>query len=323
MEDIIDIIDGIVDGTIPTPPAGVAVDETNAAITISVQSGTPPTTQQAADIGVAIAKAIPGATSATARYKNGEIVIYVTLGTVRTALSRMLTDYQARYQEILSQQQTSSRSLLQSSSTTEKLGYVVVGNNKPEVERYQRELDRLLSNSTAISEIANSVVEGSSAEAQVEKKVPKISCSYSGHFTISPLYSPCNKYYIAYVYPNCANTDVMLRTSRQLGGKPKRAVWQLLGAYRSPNTTLATTVRAAERRKCPARYLQDREGKEMLVGNPQKDWVITPAGKGDDCSQVNMYSVSKKAYLSVPKSCNSFGFASSDGGRQRFRVRQV
>eukprot|EP00889_Picochlorum_renovo_P006424 jgi/Picre1/33454/NNA_008778.t1 len=280
-----------------------------------------PLLKQSADIGVAIALAIPGATSATARYENGEIVIYVTLGTVRITLSRLLASDKVGDPESL-RRQASGRFLLQTSAN-QKTRFAVLGTNKPEVERYQRELNRLLSNSTAISEISNSIVEGSTVEAEVEERVPKIACSYSGEFLISPLFSPCDKHYIAYVYPNCANTDVMIRTRNQLGGKPRRAVWQLLGAYLAPNTTLATSIRASERRRCSARFLQDREGTEMLVGNPQKDWIIRPAGRKDDCSKVNIYSVSKQAYLRVPRTCSSFEFASSDGGRQRFRLTEV
>ncbi|KAI8100277.1 hypothetical protein M9435_006762 [Picochlorum sp. BPE23] len=236
-------------------------------------------------------------------------------------LSRWGTAYHSQSQEF-SQQGTPSRSLLQTNSSEEKVRFIVVGNSKPEVERYQRELNRLLSNSTAVSEISNSVVEGSSAEAEVEKQVPKIACSYNGQFLISPLYSPCDKHYIAYVYPNCANTDVMLRTRKQLGGKPKRAVWQLLGAYLAPNTTLATTIRASQR-NCSSIYLQDREGREMIVGDAQKEWIIRPAGKGDDCSRVNIYSLSRQAYLRVPRTCSAFEYAASDGGRERFRLREV
>jgi hypothetical protein len=322
IEDVIDVIDGIVNGSIPEPPSGIYVDKTDTSITITVQSTTPPTTQQLADIGVKAALSIPGATSATPKYENGEIVIYVTLGNAKAILSRWLDAYQARYQELVDQR--SGRSLLQTSSATEKTRYVVVGNNKVEVERYQRQLDNLLKNSTAMTEISNSVVNGSTAEVDVQvpspPPPPKIACSFSGDYLITPLYAPCNKYYMAYVYPNCANTDVNLRTRRQLGNKPKRAVWRILGAYLAPNTTVPTTITASERGACPARYLQESGS---LVGVPQKEWVFTPSGKGNDCSEVNIFSVSKGAYLSVPRSCNSISYASSDGGRQRFKLRQV
>jgi hypothetical protein len=322
LEDVIDVIDGILDGSITDPPPGIYVDKTDTAITITVQSTTPPTTQQLADIGVKAALTIPGATSATPKYENGEIVIYVTLGNVRAILSRWLSTYQAKYQDIVDQR--SGRSLLQTSSTTEKTRYVVVGNNKVEVERYQRQLDNLLKNSTAMTDISNSVVNGSTAEVEVQvpspPPPPKIACSFSGDYLITPLYAPCNKYYMAYVYPNCANTDVSLRTRRQLGSKPKRAVWRILGAYWAPNTTVPTTITASERGACPARYLQESG---TLVGVPQKEWIFTPSGKGNDCSEVNIFSVSKGAYLSVPRSCNSISYASSDGGRARFKLRQV
>jgi hypothetical protein len=322
VENIIDVINGIIDGSITNPPPGLYVDKTDTTVTISVQSTTPPTTEELAEIGTKAALSIPGATSATPRYENGLIVIYVTLENAKVILSRWLADYQAKHQQISGGGK--GRSLLQTSSTSEKTRYVIIGNNKGEVERYQKQLDNLLTNSSAMSNISNSVVNGSTADVEVQAPSPppspKIACSFSGEFLITPLYAPCNKYYISYVYPNCANTDVSLRTRRQLGNKPKRAVWQLLGAFLAPNTTLATEITASERSACPAKYLQDTG---TLVGVPEKEWIFTPAGKGNDCSQVNIYSVTKGTYLSVPNSCNSISYASKDGGRQRFKIRQV
>jgi hypothetical protein len=192
-----------------------------------------------------------------------------------------------------------------------------VGTNKAEVERAQKQLDQTLSDPQKMSEISNSVIEGANTVAIVDPTIPIITCSYVGHFTISPLYAPCNKHFLAYVYPNCENTDVRFRTRWQLGKKMNRAYWQMLGSYKAPNGTISTSIEAIERRHCPSKYLQ---ASSMAVGDVPSDWVITPAQKKDDCTNVNIFSVSKNAYLNAPRRCDSLEYVSEDGGRARFRV---
>eukprot|EP00889_Picochlorum_renovo_P005211 jgi/Picre1/32241/NNA_007587.t1 len=271
---------------------------------------------------------IPGTNVQTRTRVNGNVItVQVFLG---EALQRLMEYYgrilAARANDMSSP--AAGRSLLQTSSRSRTV-YVVIGEDKAQVARFQRQLDDTLRNQTAMSEIANQVVEGSTASGEIVTRpppppapAPPLVCSYSGHFTISPLYSPCNRYFMAYVYPNCANTNVYLRTTRQLGNKPRRAVWHLLGGYLD-GRTVSTTISAVERRRCSTRYLQDTSGASMLVSSPEKQWTISPAGNGKNCDQVNIFSEAKQAYLQVPRSCNSFSYASSDGGRQRFRLRQV
>ncbi|KAI8112064.1 hypothetical protein M9434_003388 [Picochlorum sp. BPE23] len=325
-----EIIDAINDGTLdPNDIPGVDVEQTDSQITVTVQSDTPPTTTQLAEIGNKVATSIniPGVAVSTRTDfgDDGSIVIYVFLG---QAEARLVEYYSRMLAAQANNTIAARRSLLQASSTS-NTRFVVIGEDKAQVERFQRQLDNTLKNQTAMTEISNEVVEGSTAETEIitpspppPAPAPPLVCSYSGHFTISPLYSPCNRYFMAYVYPNCENTNVYLRTTRQLGNKPRRAVWRLLGGYLN-GRTVSTAISAVERRRCPARNLQDTSGTSMLVASPEKQWTISPAGNGENCDQVNIFSEAKQAYLQVPRSCNSFSYASSDGGRQRFRLRQI
>lgn len=316
-EDIVDVIEDILNGD--TPPPGVAVDKTDSEITIvTPPDQPPPTPQQTAEIAAKAAQSITlpggGAPQTQVKYNtDGSITVIVYLDrAARQALERLFL----RRVAAAKAQQARGRALLQTSSNT-KVNYIVVGANKAQVELYQRQLDKTLSDPVKMSEISNTVIEGSSADGVVEDTTPIISCSYVGHFTISPLYAPCNKYFLSYVYPNCENTDVNFRTRRQLGKKRNRAYWQMLGSYKAPNSTIPTSIEAIERRKCSSKYLQDSD---MEVGTTPADWILTPAQKKDDCTLVNIYSVSKKAYLNAPRSCDSLTYVGGDKGRARFRV---
>jgi hypothetical protein len=319
-DDIVDAIEQIISGD-ADPPPGLVVEATPTGISVTVPEGSPPPTEeQTAEIAVAAAKSITlpgGGTPATQTKYNldGSITIVVYLNqTARQTIQRWYLGRVAAARNNQTVQR--GRSLLQTQTGT-KVTYIVVGTNKAEVASYQKQLDATLSNPEKMSEISNSVIEGSSSAAVVEPTVPIISCSYVGHFTISPLYAPCNRHFLAYVYPNCQNTDVNLRTKRQLGGKRSRAYWQMLGSYKAPNNTISTTIEAIERRKCPTKYF---EASSLDMGSTPSDWIITPAQKKDDCTVVNIYSVSKQAYLNAPRSCSSLGYVSGDGGRSRFRV---
>lgn len=328
-EVIDEIINAINDGTINIDDIpGVDVDQTDIQITVTVDTDTPPPTTQLAEIGNKVATSIniPGVDVSTKTFiaDDRSITIYVYLGQA----GQRLIEYYTRIVAAGGDTTSLRRSLLQASSSS-NTKYVVIGENKAQTERYQRQLDNTLKNQTAMNEISNEVVEGSTTETEIiplppppPAPRPPLVCSYSGEYTISPLYAPCNRHFMAYVYPNCANTQVYLRTTRQLGGKPRRAVWYLSGGYLNGNT-LSTRISAVERSTCPTRNLQDTSGASMLVASPDKQWTITPAGSGKNCDQVNIFSEIKQSYLQVPKSCSSFSYASSDGGRQRFRLRQV
>lgn len=319
-DDIVEAIEQILSGD-ADPPPGLVVEATPTGIAVTVPEGSPePTEQQVAEIGVAAAKSITlpgGGTPATQTKYNddGSITIVVYLNkAARETIQRWYLGRVAALRSYEAAQR--GRSLLQTLTGT-KVTYLVVGDNKAEVERYQKQLDATLSDPVKMSEISNSVIEGSSSAAIVEPSVPIISCSYVGHFTISPLYSPCNRHYLAYVYPDCKNTNVDLRTRRQLGSKRSRAYWQMLGSYKAPNGTIPTAIEAIERRRCPTKYL---EASSLDMGSVPSDWIITPAQKKDDCDVVNIYSVSKQAYLNAPRSCGSLGYSSDARGRSRFRV---
>lgn len=318
-EDIVDAIEDIINNGTPPPP-GLVVEATPTQLSVTTPPGSPPPTkEQTAEIGVLAAKSIllpnGGTPTTQTRYNDdGSITIVVYLDTTARAILQRW--YLGRVAAARNDTIRGGRALLQT-STQSNVNYIVVGRSQAEVDRYQRQLDQTLSDPEKMSEFSNTVVEGSTADAQVDETIPIIACSYVGHFTISPLYAPCNKHFLAYVYPNCQNTNVNLRTRRQLGGKKARAYWQMLGSYKAPNSTVATTIEAVKRYDCPSKYLQ---ASSMEVGSVPTDWIITPAQKKDDCTNVNIYSVSKGAYLNVPKTCDSFSYVSGDGGRARFRV---
>lgn len=167
-EVIDEIIDAINDGSLdPNNIPGIDVEQTDSQITVTVNSATPPTTAQLADIGNKVATSIniPGVAVSTKTEfgDDGSIVIYVFLG---QAQARLVEYYSRMLAAQANSTNSARRSLLQSSSTA-NTRYAVIGEDKAQVERYRRELDKTLTDKEKMTEISNEVIEGSTAESEI------------------------------------------------------------------------------------------------------------------------------------------------------------
>ncbi|KAI8107403.1 hypothetical protein M9435_002434 [Picochlorum sp. BPE23] len=121
-------------------------------------------------------------------------------------------------------------------------------------------------------------------------------CEYDGYYTIKPLYSPCSKYYLAYIYPRCKSTSVDMRRYKQIKGKPRRIHWQI-----ESKEGIASII-GRERTECKARSLAapSKISKGLSLGGAAWKWKIIPR-KTSDCTKVNLYAFfpKKRGYLAV------------------------
>ena len=159
-----------------------------------------------------------------------------------------------------------------------------------------------------------------------------LKCVYSGTYTVTPLYGPCNAYYVAWASPsNCSNTVVNLRLQGDLGGENARKAWRLSTASEGSLGKAANIVAA---KTCTNRNLaapSDPSSGLKLGGRAPSDpswkWQVVPA-QGKKCDEVNLISQNRldtTAFLSVPKLANNkcsgkFAWVAKDGGRARFKV---
>jgi hypothetical protein len=153
-------------------------------------------------------------------------------------------------------------------------------------------------------------------------------CTYRGTYQIRPLYAPCDKYYLASgTKSNCAENFVHLRTKSNLGGKYERIRWAIAA---SATNGLGTPTRVvAEARAgvgaCTNRNLAAPSDptKGLKVGGSSWQWQFRPYPDSAECDHVNMISQNRlptTAFLSVPRTCKTFAYNATDGGRQRFRL---
>jgi len=153
-------------------------------------------------------------------------------------------------------------------------------------------------------------------------------CTYRGTYEIRPLYGPCDKYYLASgTKSNCAENFVHLRTKSNLGGKYDRIRWAL--AASAANGLGQPTRVVAEARAgvgaCTNRNLAAPTDptRGLKVGGSSWQWQFVPYPGSSKCDTVNMISqnrLSTTAFLSVPRTCKTFAYNATDGGRQRFRL---
>ena len=152
-------------------------------------------------------------------------------------------------------------------------------------------------------------------------------CSYRGTYEITPLYGPCDKYYIASgTDDNCSNNLVNLRTKSNLGDKLNRIRWTFASESKGSLGT-PTNVLANARTGCTNKYLAaPSDGTNLKVGGAAWKWQFVPYPGGSKCDEVNMISqnrLSTTAFLQIPRTCDRFRYNATDGGRQRFRLRKV
>jgi len=162
---------------------------------------------------------------------------------------------------------------------------------------------------------------------------PFTPCSYRGTYEITPLYGPCNKYFIASgTDDNCSNNLVNLRTKSNLGDKLNRIRWTFATETKlNPINGIVysdpTNVLANARTGCTNKYLAAPSDPTTLkVGGSAWKWQFVPYPGSNKCDQVNMISENRldtTAFLQVPKSCDRFRYNATDGGRQRFALKKV
>ena len=154
-----------------------------------------------------------------------------------------------------------------------------------------------------------------------------LKCVYSGTYTVTPLYGPCDAYYVAWASPsNCSNTVVNLRLQGDLGGENARKAWRLSTASEGSLGKAANIVAA---KTCTNRNLAapSDPSKGLKLGGTSWKWQVVPA-QGKKCNEVNLISQNRldtTAFLSVPKLANNkcsgkFAWVAKDGGRARFKV---
>jgi hypothetical protein len=120
---------------------------------------------------------------------------------------------------------------------------------------------------------------------------------------------------------------VTLRTLGQVGkGKVARFHWEFATIVED-NLSLPTSVVSRARAGCDNRNLAAPDDPTTLktAGSSWK-WQIVPYPGSSSCDEVNIISqnrLSTTAFLQVPKSCDTFGYNATDGGRQRFKLTKV
>jgi len=156
-------------------------------------------------------------------------------------------------------------------------------------------------------------------------------CTYRGSYEITPLYGPCDKYYLASgTADDCSYNLVTLRTKSQLGKKFARIRWgfaTIAEAGLSTPTNVVGEARISAKGTCTNRFLAaPSDPKTLKVGGSSWKWQFVPYPGSDKCDRVNMISQNRlatTAFLEVPRTCDRFRWNATDGGRQRFRLRKV
>jgi hypothetical protein len=157
-------------------------------------------------------------------------------------------------------------------------------------------------------------------------------CTYKGSYEITPLYGPCNKYYLASgTTSDCSYNYVNLRTKYQLGNKMARIRWAVATVAEkglSTPTNVVAEARLSAKGSCTNRNLAapSDPSKGLKVGGSSWKWQIVPYPGSDKCDEVNLISqnrITTTAFLEVPKSCATFRYNATDGGRQRFKMIKV
>jgi hypothetical protein len=169
------------------------------------------------------------------------------------------------------------------------------------------------------------------APKPVPSPPPSLVCRYEGSYHFTPLYAPCNKYYITSgTTSDCSYNLVTLRTKNNLGGKLNRIRWRVSTIAEqgiSKPTRMTAEARVAARGSCTNRYLAAPSDPTTLkVGGSSWQWQIRPYPDSDKCDHVNLISqnrIDTTAFLQVPRACDRFRYNATDGGRQRFRAIKV
>ena len=116
-------------------------------------------------------------------------------------------------------------------------------------------------------------------------------CSFSGTYTIRPLYAPCSRKYLSYTYGRACSSkskSITLRASKQVRPGKHSLNWDLNGTGTVP-------VVGSELSSCKNRALSapSKPGKRMKLGAGTWSWRVVPR-KAGDCSKVNLYSSKRK-----------------------------
>ena len=148
-------------------------------------------------------------------------------------------------------------------------------------------------------------------------------CTYRGTYTITPLYSPCAKTRITFS-TDCSDNAVTLRSGASLTATTS-ASWGLNHdvltlPFVSPSNPIAA-IRACNATGLGGVLSPALGGGSTVALVPDFSWKMLPV-KGD-CTQVNLVAASLPypgAYLTVPRTCQTFTWSAKDGGRARFKL---
>ena len=137
-------------------------------------------------------------------------------------------------------------------------------------------------------------------------------CSFSGTYTIRPLYAPCSRKYLSYTYGRACSSkskSITLRASKQVRPGKHSLNWDLNGTGTVP-------VVGSELSSCKNRALSapSKPGKRMKLGAGTWSWRVVPR-KAGDCSKVNLYSSKRKGYLALDSKCRKFSYSSKPNSK--------
>ena len=152
-------------------------------------------------------------------------------------------------------------------------------------------------------------------------------CTYKGTYQISPLYGPCDKYYMASgTDSNCRYNLVTLRTRRNVYPKYDRIKWNI-DTTAEGGISKPINIGSVARPRCANKNLAaSRDPTTLKVGGTSWKWQIVPWPKSNRCDEVNLISQNRlrtDAFLEVPRTCDRFLYNATDGGRQRFKLRKL
>lgn len=138
------------------------------------------------------------------------------------------------------------------------------------------------------------------------------SCSFSGTYTIRPLYAPCSKKYLSYKYKGkCKgkSKSITLLPSKKVRRGRTSLKWDLDGTESVP-------IVGSELSSCKynAMSAPSKPGKKMKLGSRPTGWKVVPR-KAGDCSKVNLYSSKRKGYLALDTKCRTFYYATKPNSK--------
>ena len=146
----------------------------------------------------------------------------------------------------------------------------------------------------------------------VSSTEPEPSCSFSGTYTIRPLFAPCSKKYLSYKYQRGCKSksrSITMLPSRQVKRGKTSLSWALDGTGTVP-------IIGGELTSCKYRAMStaSKPGETLMLGPDPSGWKVVPR-KAGDCSKVNLYSSKRKGYLALDTKCRKFYYSAKPNSK--------